>query len=206
MKKGERQLNNKGDEVMLFPLEYMYISQGENHVSGSHGETLSMDFLGWGPDGRIFKCPYYAPCSATKVASGGADNWVVYNSDKPVELASGEITNICFVVMHDDNPPNFVHVVQGNEIGHSGTTGPNVTGDHVHINIAKGHYEGFEKNPLTGNSQLKNSIHLYDAMFVNDTVLVNDRAYPWKIFEIKYRKIKQKFRWVLYARKLREKN
>ena len=59
MLKGQKLKTDEGIEVLLFPLEYMNISQDEGG-STSHQGSLNMDFLGWGPQGRIFRCPYYA--------------------------------------------------------------------------------------------------------------------------------------------------
>ena len=53
-------------EVLLFPISYMYISQGEGG-SYSHTGSYNVDFLGWGANGRIYNCSYYAPCSMTCV-------------------------------------------------------------------------------------------------------------------------------------------
>jgi len=59
---GERLVAQDGYEVMLFPLPYLYMSQDEGG-SYSHLYTYSIDLLGWGPNGRIYHAPYYAPCS-----------------------------------------------------------------------------------------------------------------------------------------------
>ena len=50
----ERLIASDGKEVALFPLPYLYISQGELMPSGwSHYNTYNMDFLGWDANGRI---------------------------------------------------------------------------------------------------------------------------------------------------------
>ena len=58
MQPNQRLYNRDGYQVMLFPMEYMNISQGEG---GSLSHNLAMDFLGWNADGRVYDCPYYAP-------------------------------------------------------------------------------------------------------------------------------------------------
>ena len=199
--------NNK--EVCLFPLEYMNISQGENGQY-SHQGTLNIDFVGWGANGRIYTCPYYAPVSCTCVAGGGADNWRVFTSTNPVYLADGTTNFITWVQMHDNTPPSVGDTFnQGDLIGHTGTAG-NVTGDHVHFNFALGTYAGWE-TVSSGQTQLKNSIHMYDACFINDTVIINDEGYNWRIYTGPTPPTptifkKTKFPWVLYARKIRQKH
>ena len=43
---GQRLVAPDGYEVCLFPLPYMYISQGENGNISHHG-TYNIDFIGW---------------------------------------------------------------------------------------------------------------------------------------------------------------
>ena len=85
---GQRLIASDNKEVCLFPLAYMNISQGENGQY-SHQGTLNIDFVGWGANGRILQCPYYAPVSCTCVAGGGVDNWRVFTSNDVVHLADG---------------------------------------------------------------------------------------------------------------------
>ena len=200
----QRLVAQDGYEVCLFPLEYMDISQGEGG-SYSHAGTLNIDFVGYDANGRVYQCPYYAPVSCTCVDGGGVDNWRVMQSNDRVHLADGTLAYVTWVQMHDNNPPS-VHdtFTQGDLIGHTGTAG-NVTGDHVHLNFAIGTYAGWH-TVSSGQSELKNSIHIYDACYVNDTVLIDDYGYPWVIYTgptpastIK----RKKFPWVLYANKIR---
>ena len=195
-----------GYEVMLFPLEYLYMSQDEGG-DFSHAGTLAMDFLGWDANGRVYQCPYYAPCSCTCIASTESANRI-WQSLNPVHLANGTLDYVTWVVAHDNNPPSVgTTVLQGRLLGHTGTAG-NVTGDHVHLNVAQGTYANWEQVPPNNNWQLRNSIHIYDACFVNDTTIVQGYGHNW----IDYTgptpsptTRRKGFPWVLYARKLRHK-
>lgn len=193
----ERLVASDGYEVLLFPLEYMNISQGEH--------TLAIDFLGWGANGRILQCPYYAPCSCTCIGSSGNDNRI-WQSNNKVHYADGSLDYVCWVQAHDDNPLSVGTVLsQGDLLGHTGTTGQ-TTGDHLHLNVAYGTYDGWD--PQTGNTRLKNSIHIYDAMYINDTTIINDEGYNWRTYTGPIPPIstnKTNFKWVLYAKKLRSK-
>ena len=206
---GQRMVANDGKEVMLFPLPYMYISQGEGG-SYSHAGTYNIDFLGWDANGRVFTAPLYAPCSCTCVAIVyGSDNGRIFQSNDRVHTPNG-LEYVTFMFFHDNNPIASVNdtFTQGDLIAHTGTAG-NVTGDHTHFNTANGQYAGSEHVPPENQWQLVNSDHIYDICYVNDTVLVNDYGYNW----IEYsggvtpvtHKIK-KFPWVLYANKLRKRN
>lgn len=201
----ERLIAADGYEVMLFPLEYLYMSQDEGG-DYSHAGTLAMDFLGWNSLGRVYQCPYYAPCSCTCIASTESANRI-WQSDNPVHLANGSLSVVSWVVAHDNNPPSVgTHLTQGQLMGHTGTAGF-VTGDHLHLNIAQGAYANWEQVPPNNNWQLRNSIHVYDACFVNDTVIVQGYGHNW----IDYtgptpvtRDKKKGFPWACLSRRIRE--
>lgn len=205
MRAGQQLVNDQGIEICLFPLEYMYISQGEGG-SYSHQGRWAMDFVGYDENGRVLNCPYYAPCSCKVVSHGTYYN--VWQSLDQVITPTGK-KYVTFVVMHDDNPPPLgTTAYQGQLIGHTGTNtspgGTPVTGDHVHISGANGTYQGW----INGGRDLKNREHLYNLFYVNDTVLLRPLSYSWKTYHGGITPIvkKYKFKWVLYANKLRARN
>lgn len=182
MRAGQTLKTNAGIEVMLFPLEYLYMSQDEGG-DYSHAGTLAIDFLGWGNSGRIYHCPYYAPCSCTCIGSTESANRI-WQSNAPVLLADGTIDYVCWVQAHDNNPlPIGTVLNQGDLLGHTGTAGQ-VTGDHLHLNVARGTYANWEQVPPNNNWQLKNSMHIYDACYVNDTEIIRGFGHDWKTYEV----------------------
>ena len=198
-----------GYEVMLFPLEYMNASQEEGG-GYSHAGTLQMDFLGWDANGRVYRCPYYAPCSCHCVATTDSSTHNrVWQSNDMVHLADGTLGYVTFEVAHDDLPPYNVgaYVSQGTLIGRTGTAGQ-VTGDHVHFQCGRGTYAGWEQVPPNNNWQLVNEMHIYDACYVNDTTIINGYNYNWREYtgpiEPTEEEKKHKFPWALFARKFRE--
>lgn len=64
----------------------------------------------------------------------------------------------------------------------------------------------------SGKRQLVNSSHIYNTLYVNDTVIRYGYGYSWKKYDggvtpptpIPTRKYK--FKWVLYANKIRNRN
>lgn len=203
----QRMVANDGKEVMLFPLPYIYISQGENG-SYSHQGTLNIDFLGWGANGRIYQAPMYAPCSCRCVATIDANNkGRIFQSLDEVHTPNG-LQYVTFMWFHDNNPIASVGdtFTQGDLIGHTGTAG-GVTGDHTHFNCANGQYAGWEQVPPQNHGQLKNSAHIYDICYTNNTVIVQGYGYDWKDYNggVTPTYKKHKFPWVLYAKKLRNK-
>lgn len=208
MKAGEK-LTSEGKEVALFPLEYLYLTQEEGG-DYSHVGTLAMDFSGWGASGKVYNCPYYAPVSMKCVASTESANRIWESLD--VVICPGFTDYLTMVVAHDNNPPAVGTVVyQGDVLGHTGTAG-NVSGDHVHINTARGKYAGWQQVPPNQNWQLRNSTHVYDSFYTNDTVIVHPLSYNWRNFDggvtppTPLSRHRKRFPWVLYARKLRRKN
>ena len=204
----ERLIASDGYEVMLFPLPYMYISQGENGQY-SHQGTLNIDFIGYDSNGVVLNAPMYAPCSCTCVAIWDTyNNGRVFTSNNMVHCADGVLRYVTFMCYHDNNPIASTGdtFTQGDLFAHTGEAG-NVTGDHTHFNTAYGTYLGFERVPPDNQSQLINSSHIYETCYVNDTVIVEGLGYNW----IEYTgptpptpsTSKSKFPWVLYARKLR---
>ena len=216
MRAGQTMVASDGYEVALFPLEYMYISQGELMPSNySHYNTYNMDFLGYDADGRVLNCPLYAPFTMQIVAlwDYSGSHTVTWESVNKVHFADGSLDYMTIEFTHDNNPPYHTigdRVNQGQLCYHTGTFGQ-VTGDHVHICTGKGHYDGYTQR-AGGHYDLTNRHHLYDSLYKNDTVIVYDsHSYNWKeysggttpptptpIFG------KSTFPWVLLSKKLRE--
>lgn len=205
MRANQRLIAEDGYEVMLFPLEYLYISQDEGG-STSHLHTYSIDFLGWGYNGRVNACPIYAPCSCKCVNVSFASHSRVFQSLNKVHFPDGTFDYVTFNTMHDNNPIASLNQIfqQGDLIAHTGDAG-HATGDHVHFNTARGTYQGFY-DVGTGHYQLVNSTHIYNTCYVNDTTIVRGLSHPWTTYQggVTPTYKRYKFKWVLYARKLRE--
>ena len=205
----QRMIASDGYEVMLFPLPYMYISQGENG-NYSHQGTYNIDFLGWGANGRIYQAPMYAPCTCRCVATIDVNNnGRIFQSLNKVHTPNG-LQYVTFMCVHDNNPIASIGdtFIQGDIFAHTGTAG-NVTGDHTHFNCANGTYAGWENVPPLNHGQLKNSTHIYNICYINDTVIVDGLNYNWITYNGNInpkKKFNNKFPWVLYVRKLRKKH
>lgn len=202
-------IGRDGYEVMLFPLEYLYITQGENE-SFSHAGILAIDFVEWSNNGQVPNAPMYAPCSCRCVAIIDAyNNGRVFQSLNKVHTPNG-LKYVTFMCFHDNNPIARIGDVftQGDVFAHTGTAG-GVTGDHTHFNTAYGTYAGWENVPPDNHGELINSSHIYETCYVNNTSIIVGYNYNWISYSggITPEELKRnKFKWVLYARKLREKN
>lgn len=168
---GQRKVASDGYEVMLFPMEVMYISQGIH-------QSYCMDFIGWNANTntRIYRCPLYAPCSCVCVARSSSGDWQVFNSTDKVHCADGVLRYVCFQIGHDNTPQTVGSTfTQGALIGHTGTNGQ-VSGDHLHFNTAGQHYTS------PWSSYLNGSIQIYNCCYVDDTVLYRPMSYNWRTY------------------------
>lgn len=194
-----------GYEVCLFPFPYLYMSQDEGG-DYSHVNTYNIDFLGWGENGRIYQAPFYAPCTLKCVDIwDSSSNNRVYESTQPVHLANGHLDYLTISFAHDDTPIHNIGdiIPQGNLLGRTGTTGM-VTGDHTHSCCGEGQYNGYTQR-TGGHYDLTNRIHYWEATYVNDTTIVRGYNHDWEIYQGGIiTRTTNKFKWVLYARKLRE--
>lgn len=192
---GERLLDEQGNEVCLFPLSYLNVSNGEHNL-------YAIDFLGWDSEGRVNDCPCYAPFSGSVHSTEGTSNNMIYWSDNPVRLVDGRLSNISILVAHSNTAPPSIgdHFQQGDLFYHTGNAPPS-TGDHLHLEVALGHV-GWDST----YSHLDNPDHVYDVMAINDTIVINDDGYNFRDYQIiiPISGLKTHFKWVLYANKLRK--
>ena len=211
MRAGETLWDDQGYQVCLFPLEYMYISQTENG-DFSHEGSYAFDFLGWGANGRVLECPCYAPVDIKCVYAPAGNTYRIFESLNKVHFADGSIDYLTIWFNHGNHNAS-IHLNdifrQGEQCNETGTTGY-ATGDHTHIIVGKGKYNGqMQVGSQNQNWTLRNQVHIYNTLFVNDTNLVRPLSYNWLTFQgghptptpsggSKYR-----FKWVLYANKLR---
>lgn len=219
MRAGQRLVASDGYEVALFPLEYMYISQGELMPNNdwSHYNTFNMDFLGWGANGRVYTCPLYAPFTMKVVAlwDYNGTHTVTFESVDKVHFADGTLDYMTIEFTHCVNPPYHTIgdvVRQGELFYYTGTFGngqAGTYGDHVHICSGIGHYTGYTQR-VGGHYDLTNRYHLYNSLYINDTVISYDgHSYPWKTYTTPPTPTpsrNKKFPWVLYINKLRNKS
>lgn len=203
----QRLVASDGYEVALFPFEYLYMSQDEGG-DYSHVNTYNIDFIGYDSNGVVLQCPFYAPCTLECVAIwDSSSNNRVYQSVNKVHLADGSLDYLTIAFAHDDNPIHNIGdiIQQGALLGHTGTTGQ-VTGDHTHTCCGKGTYQGYTQR-TGGHYDLTNRIHYWDAVYVNDTVIVRGFNHNWRVYNGDISPSgqgKMKFKWILYARKIRE--
>lgn len=221
MQRGQTMRDRNGYQVALFPLEGFHISQTDYGTSSHGGGAVywATDYLGWGSSGRIYRDPCYAPVDIKLIFKNQANATAVWESLEKVHLANGMIDYLTLTCYHDNDiaDGNYYSVGtikrQGEEFFKTGTGG-HVTGDHIHLETGYGKYTT-STSPSAGNPEYKfhitdytnpKRLHNYDALFINDTEpYQSPEHYDWKTFTdpAPSHPIKNKFPWVLYARKFR---
>ena len=194
----QRLYDSDGNEVALFPMEYMYLSPARDP---DEHQLLALDFLGWNALGRAYDCPCYAPFTG-RVTYTGNDHNMIFQSINPVRLADGTLSNLTLLVAHSMTAPPSVGTVvgQGQLWYHSGNYGQS-TGDHLHIEVARGHVSWD-----SSGTHLNNPSHLWDCLYVNDTTLSRGKDYNWREFQggvVPSTKKKTGYNFVLFNRKRR---
>ena len=225
MKPNQRLYDSKRHQVALFPLEGFVISQTDEETY-SHNPSVywATDYMGWNTSGRVYRDPLYAPVDMKLRWFDASYPVAVWESLEKVHLANGMIDYLTILIYHDQDYANGVYHVgdikrQGIMFAKTGTMNHgSQVGDHVHLETGYGRYR-LNYSSGAGTAEYKYHItdyttvkrlHNYDALFINDTqpytTSLYPATYPWKTFNggSPYPSGgKYKFKWVLYANKIR---
>lgn len=222
MRAGETMRDRNGKQVALFPLEGFHISQTD-YGTASHGGGAvywATDYLGWGANGRILRCPCYAPVDIKLIYKDANECMCVWESIDRVHLADGRIDYLTLTCYHDNDIANNTYYAigtikrQGEEFFKTGDGGV-ATGDHIHLETGYGKYATPTstqpntpeyKYHITDYTTPKR-LHNYNALFINNTNPIESPTnYVWKTFiqPIPVFTRKSKFPFIYYSRKWRE--
>lgn len=204
MRANETLRGSNGFEVALFPCEAMYISPARD--PDYEHSVYALDFLPRDTEGNTIsamKC--YAPFTG-QIKYTGADHNCILESDNPVNTPSG-LKYMRVLVAHSENAPSlYAHYRQGEQFYTSGDYG-NSSGEHLHMEVA------LVDDPSvqywnTGGIGLYNGVHMWDGLYVDDTVLIRPLSYSWVTYggSPSFHRIRNRFPWVLYAEKIRKRN
>lgn len=103
--------DKNGYQVALFPLEYINVSQADDDTYSHESWYYATDYLGWGANGRIYRCPCYAPVDIECIYIDTNECMAVWQSTKRVHLANGMIDYLGIIVYHDNDITNGLIVV-----------------------------------------------------------------------------------------------
>ena len=191
-----------GYEVCLFPCETLYLTEARD--PDEHG-VLALDFLPYNIAGqRITAMPCYAPFSGTIVYTGNDHNLILESDDK-VHMPDGSLEYGRVLVAHSfEAPVQGTHYNQGDLFYRTGNYGQSF-GEHLHMEVAHVSNKSVQKWNK-GGIGIFGAIHVWDSMYVNNTLLLRPEDYNWREWDapspIGKRK-ENRFPWVLYSRKFR---
>nr|DAM30801.1 MAG TPA: Morphogenesis protein 1 hydrolase [Caudoviricetes sp.] len=191
----QRLYDNENNEVALFPMEYL-------HVSNLEHQLYAIDFWGWGANGRVYACPCYAPFSGSVVYTGNDHNMIYWSTNK-VRFVDGTLDYATILVAHSDSAPPVVgtQMTQGDLWYYTGNYGFS-TGDHLHMEVARGHVQ-WDGSGL----HLLNPYHMYNMLACNDTIIDDGEGYDWRNYDSPTppttEEKKKKFPWFITANKRR---
>lgn len=165
-------------EKPLFPSKYIRITQGYNE--GTHKDSYAIDNAG--KDSEI--SDIYAPFTGIikKIYSNDANEVWLESIDKVI-YPDGTIDYMTIMFAHDNNIDNlFVGKrIKQNEVFYQEGTKGNVTGNHCHIECAKGKFSGtgWYKNN-SGYWSINNGKKPEECLWIDDSITVLNSKYKFK--------------------------
>lgn len=206
MTPGQRLVASDGYEVALFPCQTLYLSEARDP---DEHDVLALDFLPRNIAGQsITAMPCYAPFSGTLVYTGNDHNCIL-ESDDLVHMPDGSLEYGRVLVAHSFQAPVLgTHYNQGDEFYKTGNYGYSF-GEHLHMEVAHVSSKSVQYWN-NGGIGIYGAIHMWNSLYVNNTVLLRPEDYPWAIWDgpvpppVEDKKKIHRFPWVLYARKFRE--
>ena len=170
--------DSDGRQLAVLPIDYVHVTQGEygsfSHFRGS-GQELAIDFIF--PTNRY---PAKAPFDIEVMDRRDNYATVVWKNTKPVMGANGvKYDQLHIIVIHDWNFKDYkigdkrkkgeVFYHSGSETGGGGVS----TGDHLHLEVMKGHKYQF---PPPSSNQL----HIYEVFDTKHVkTWVDKGGYTW---------------------------
>jgi hypothetical protein len=216
MRAGQKLYDNQARQVALFILPGFHISQRDDETySHDPSRYWATDYLGWNSSGRVYRDPCYAPVDIKLVWKNATECMAIWESLQPVHMVGNRIDYLTLIVYHDNDIQNNSYYSvgtikrQGEQFNKTGTGG-NVTGDHVHLETGYGRFTSPANHYHIENSGGVHRLHNYECLYINDTSPIQSPGnYNWVTFQggsptpTPVAK-KYKFKWVLYANKLRD--
>lgn len=177
---GERLVAPDGYEVALFPCEALYLTPARDP---DEHDVLALDFLPRNTSGQsitAMKC--YAPFSGKIVYTGNDHNCILESNDK-VHAPDGTLKYMRVLVAHSYVAPTLnATYTQGDEFYTTGNYGQS-QGEHLHMEVAT---VDSKSTPYWNSSGIgiRNAIHMWNALYVDNTVLLRPEDYNWREYGI----------------------
>ena len=168
-------------QKILFPMKVMNITQGIQ--KGTHVQSNAIDSAG----SDVYIEGLVAPFDGVIKKIWSTGNVVWLESLEQVEFADGSKGFATLMTVHDNSVADLrvgQVIRQGQEYYQEGTAG-NATGNHVHMEIAKGKFTGtgWYQN-ASGYWVLNNSVPPWEAFYLSGTIVINGYGYNWRTLDV----------------------
>lgn len=166
-------------EKLQFPMRVINITQGVNGQL-SHQGTYAIDCAGKDTGVDDVYAPCTMICRYKDVPVNG--NACFFESVDKVQFADGTIDYATFMFIHcnDVSHLHLGQIIKQGEVFYCEGTAGQTTGNHCHIEVAKGKYvQPYIKN-ARGRYMLPNSVHPASAFYIDRCIVKDDDGYNWK--------------------------
>ena len=201
MRPNQKLKASDGYEIALFPCETLYLTEARDP---DEHDGLALDFLPYNTSGqRITAMPCFAPFTG-KLVYTGADHNCILESDDLVHMPDGSLEYARVLVAHSFEAPVLnTHYNQGDLFYRTGNYGQS-SGEHLHMEVAHVSSKSLQYWN-TGGIGLFGAIHMWNSLYVNDTLLLRPKDYNWVEYVIPIEtNEKHKFPWVIFKKRLDE--
>lgn len=168
-------------EYVNFPLKYLEVSQKQN-ANYSHKGIKAIDFVSNNEENK----KVYAPFTGKIVKIYNKNNSIWFQSLEKVKFSNGVIDYATVRLVHSNNIKDLYvgKIIKKNSYFYKMGNKGNTTGNHVHIEIARGKQNGYKEKNKYGNYEMPNTINVYDGFFLNQEIKIKDNGgYIW-IYDI----------------------
>lgn len=169
-------------EKPLYPSSYMRITQG--YMVGSHLDSYAIDEAGKDTGMDDIKAPFTG--IVKKIYKTDANEVWLESIDK-VEYPDGTVDYMTVLFCHDNNVDDLFigKVIKQGEVFYQEGTKGNASGNHCHIECAKGKFSqtGWHKN-TAGFWSINNGKKPEECLWIDDSItIINSRGYQFKKIE-----------------------
>jgi len=165
----------------IFPMKYLNITQG--HRGGTHKAGFPIDIAGKDTGIDDVFAPFDGMINKIFEPNNSALGHTVWlESLAPVTYADGTVDFATVMLTHDNAVTDLrvgQIVKQGQVFYQEGTAGF-ATGNHVHLEVARGKMAGLGWQQVNGSWIITNPYEPHKMFFLSDTIIINGFGYPWK--------------------------
>lgn len=164
-------------QIAKFPMKYLNVTQGWG--SGTHSGSYAIDLAGK----DLGKDNVFAPfdCRVKKIWNNGHTVWI--ESLEKVKWANGTYAKATMSFTHDNWVADLRvgQVIRQGQVFYQEGTAGNATGNHVHMECAKGSFvgTGWFLNRY-GWWTINNKVKPNDLLFLTNTIVKNAGGIKWR--------------------------